>query len=170
MIRACGESDRAAILEIINDAAQAYRGLIPADRWHEPYMSPEELRDELDAGVAFWGWEEGRVLVAVTGIQPVRDVTLVRHAYTLTPRQGRGIGSQLLSFLAGRLPGPVLVGTWAAAFRAVAFYEKHGFRLVSAEQKDYLLATYWSIPARQIETSVVLANHTWLTSGNDARG
>ena len=169
MIRECGERDFAAIRGIINDAAEAYRGVIPDDRWHEPYMSAEELRCELDAGVVFWGWEMSGALTAVMGIQPVQDVTLLRHAYTLTSWQGRGIGSQLLAFLAGRLSGSVLVGTWAAAGWAIAFYSKHGFRLVSDEQKDYLLSTYWSISARQIETSVVLANRAWLTSVNDSR-
>ncbi len=131
-------------------------------------MSREELSDELAAGVAFSGWEEDGELVAVMGIQPVEDVILVRHAYTLTSRQGRGIGSGLLASLVEPLAGPVLVGTWQAAWWAISFYEKHGFRQVSPVQKDVLLATYWSIPPRQIETSVVLANQKWWTGVNDA--
>ncbi len=167
MIRDCGQADFDALFRVINDAAQAYKGEIPPDRWQEPYMSREELRTEIEAGVTFSGWDEEGELLAVMGIQPVRDVTLVRHAYTLTAYQGRGIGSQLLAFLSGQLSGPVLVGTWAAAGWAVSFYEKHGFRLVSPAQKDYLLATYWSIPERQIETSVVLANPAWWEKIND---
>lgn len=168
MIRDCEQADFDALFTIINDAAQAYKGVIPLDRWQEPYMSRRELRAEIESGVAFSGWEEGGELLAVMGIQPVRDVTLVRHAYTLTAHQGRGIGSQLLAFLSEGLSGSVLVGTWGAAAWAISFYEKHGFRLVSPEQKDYLLAAHWSIPQRQIATSVVLANHAWWDNVNHA--
>jgi len=147
------------IYEIINDAAQAYNGVIPPDCWKEPYMSKDELRHEMDAGVAFWGYEEDGRLVGVMGIQHVQDVTLIRHAYVRTGQQHRGIGGQLLSYLRTQTVYPVLVGTWADAIWAIRFYEKHGFRLVSSEEKDRLLRKYWSIRERQIETSVVLADH-----------
>jgi GNAT superfamily N-acetyltransferase len=156
MIRGCVEADFAAIESVINEAAQAYRGVIPVDRWHEPYMSARELEAEIDAGVNFWGWEESGALIGVMGIQQVRDVTLIRHAYVRTAAQGRGIGSALLAFLTGQASGPLLVGTWAAAEWAIRLYQRHGFRLVSPQEKDRLLATYWKIPLRQKETSVVL--------------
>ncbi len=167
MIKECGPDDFENIYTIINDAAHAYAGVIPADRWREPYMPRAELRSEIDAGVDFWGWEEDGDLVAVMGIQPVKDVTLIRHAYTLPCHQRRGLGSRLLQFLVGRIDGPVLVGTWEDAGWAVAFYCKHGFTQVTRKQTERLLATYWSIPERQIETSVVLANHIWLESAGD---
>ena len=157
MIRPCDASDFSAIHEIVNDAAQAYRGVIPEDRWHEPYMSEDELRRETEAGVTFWGWEEGGELLGVMGIQDVRDVTLIRHAYVRTRARRRGIGSRLLAHLLSLTGRPVLVGTWRAADWAVRFYEKHGFRLVTEEEKNRLLRRYWSIPERQVETSVVLA-------------
>ena len=146
-----------SILHVVNDAAEAYRGVIPEDRWKEPYMSAVELRGEIESGVEFYGWMEDDVLAAVMGIQRVNDVTLVRHAYVLTGRQRRGIGEKLLKHLL-RLAGTteVLVGTWKAAHWATRFYEKHGFKLVSKEEKDRLLRKYWSIPERQVETSVVL--------------
>ena len=157
MIRQCREDDFDTIFSIINDAAQAYRGIIPADRWKEPYMPKDELRHEMDAGVVFWGYEEEGELVGVMGIQNVQDVTLIRHAYVRTSNQNRGIGGKLLSHLMGMTTRPVLIGTWADAYWAVRFYEKHGFHLVSREEKDRLLGKYWSIPGRQIETSVVLS-------------
>jgi len=157
MIRACSDADFQAIEAIVNEAAEAYRGVIPADCWHEPYMTSAALRAEIDAGVRFQGWEEAGALAGVMGVQPVRDVTLIRHAYVRTAYQGRGIGAALLTFLAGQTTGPLLVGTWAAAEWAVRFYQRHGFRLVSPAEKDQLLGKYWSIPARQRETSVVLA-------------
>ena len=146
-----------SILHVVNDAAEAYRGVIPEDRWKEPYMPAEELREEIESGVEFYGWVEDNVLVAVMGIQLVNDVTLIRHAYVFTNRQRRGIGEKLLRYLM-RLArtSEVLVGTWEAAYWAIRFYEKHGFRLVSREEKDRLLREYWNIPERQIETSVVL--------------
>ncbi len=152
---------------IIDDAARAYQGVIPADCWREPYMSREELRREIEAGVVFWGYDEGE-LVGVIGIQDVRDVTLFRHAYVRTRMRNRGIGGKLLSFLHGQTKRPVLIGTWAAAEWAIRFYESHGFRLVTMEEKDRLLRKYWSIPERQAETSVVLADEKWFereTSG-----
>jgi len=156
MIRRCIDSDFAAMEAVINQAALAYRGVIPADTWHEPYMTAAALRAEIDSGVQFWGWEESGTLIGVMGIQQVRDATLIRHAYVRTEYQGRGIGAALLTFLSEQATGPLLVGTWAAAEWAVRFYQRHGFRLVSPAEKDRLLDTYWRIPSRQKETSVVL--------------
>lgn len=157
MIRPCQGSDFDNIHAIINDAAQAYKGVIPADRFHEPYMSAEELRYEIDAGVVFWGYEIDGELQGVMGIQDVKDVTLIRHAYVRTVKRNQGIGRELLAHLRTQTTWPLLIGTWAAAAWAIGFYEKHGFRLVSPEEKNRLLRTYWSIPDRQIDTSVVLA-------------
>lgn len=161
MIRQCDNSEFDTIYEIINDAAQAYRGVIPADCWKEPYMSRDELRREMDEGVVFWGCEEDGELVGVACIQQVQDVTLIRHAYVRTPKRNQGIGGSLLSHLRKQTTRPILVGTWGDAVWAIRFYEKHGFRLVSLEEKDRLLRKYWSIPERQIETSVVLADRKW---------
>ena len=156
-IRPCEERDIEIIYEIINDAAQAYRGIIPTDRWKEPYMSKDELRHEIDEGVTFWGYIENGELLGVMGMQDIEDVTLMRHAYVRTARRSQGIGGRLLSELLKKTRRPILIGTWAAAVWAVRFYEAHGFCLVSPEEKDRLLKRYWSIPERQIETSVVLA-------------
>ena len=156
MIRSCTDSDVPNIFAIVNDAAEAYRGVIPADRWHEPYMPLAELKEEIAEGVKFWGFEEGGQLIGVMGMQPVKDVTLIRHAYVKTEMRNRGIGGKLLAHLLGQMDGKILVGTWRAASWAVKFYEKHGFQLVSEEEKNRLLKTYWNIPERQIETSVVL--------------
>lgn len=161
MIRDCNEADFEAIIEIINDAAEAYRGIIPADRWHEPYMSLEQLRREVDEGVQFWGFEEDRTLAGVMGIQDKGDVTLIRHAYVRSRMRNRGTGSRLLRFLESTTEKPILIGTWADATWAVAFYQKHGYRLVSTEEKNQLLRKYWHIPERQVETSVVLAGKKW---------
>lgn len=155
-IRKCEDRDFDAVFEIINDAACAYRGVIPPDRWRAPYMSKEELRHEIDDGVVFWGYEEGGTLQGVMGIQDVQDVTLIRHAYVRTARRKRGIGSSLLSFLRKKTAKPILIGTWGDAAWAISFYEKHGFRVVSREEKERLLRKYWRIPDRQVETSVVL--------------
>ncbi|MCL6479309.1 MAG: GNAT family N-acetyltransferase [Peptococcaceae bacterium] len=157
MIRQCDSKDFDAVYSIINDAAEAYKGIIPADRWKEPYMSKEELQHEMDEGVVFWGYEADGELVGVMGIQHVLDVTLIRHAYVRTVKRNQGIGGKLLSFLRGETTRPVLIGTWADAVWAIHFYEKHGFQLVSPEEKNRLLKKYWSVPERQIETSVVLA-------------
>jgi GNAT superfamily N-acetyltransferase len=157
MLRRCVEADVLAMCAIVNDAAQAYRGVIPADRWHEPYMPESELRAEIEAGVAFWGCEEEGRLVGVMGLQDVQDVALIRHAYVVTSERGRGIGGRLLGFLLEQTTRPVLVGTWASATWAVRFYERHGFTLVGPAEKERLLRRYWSIPDRQIDTSVVLA-------------
>jgi len=157
MIRPCNDTDFETIYSIINEAAEAYRGIIPADRWHEPYMPEEDLRHEIQSGVRFWGCEENGELVGVMGIQDVQDVTLIRHAYVRTSRRNQGIGGKLLAELRKTTHRPILIGTWAAAIWAIRFYEKHGFRLVTPEEKDRLLKKYWSIPERQVETSVVLA-------------
>lgn len=157
MIRPCRDDEFDTIGAIVNDGAEAYRGVIPDDCWHEPYMPADSLRREIEAGVRFWGFEEEDRLVGVMGIQDVADVTLIRHAYVQTARQGRGVGGCLLRTLLGTTTRPVLIGTWAAASWAVRFYERHGFRLVTPEEKDRLLRKYWTISDRQIETSVVLA-------------
>jgi N-acetylglutamate synthase-like GNAT family acetyltransferase len=161
VIRQCDNSDFEVIYSIINEAAEAYRGIIPEDRWKVPYMDREELQHEIDDGVVFWGYEEDGTLVGVMGIQDVMDVTLVRHAYVRTARQNKGIGGELLSGLREKTAHPLLMGTWANAVWAVRFYEKHGFRLVTPEEKTRLLKKYWSIPERQVETSVVLADQKW---------
>jgi GNAT superfamily N-acetyltransferase len=144
------------MLAIVNAAAEAYRGVIPADRWHEPYMPREELDAEIAAGVEFWGYEDGGGLVGVMGIQPVRDVDLIRHAYVVPGSQRGGIGGALLEHLMDGRARRVLVGTWAAAEWAIRFYERHGFACVGRERTAALLREYWTIPERQIETSVVL--------------
>ena len=157
-IRPCGDGERGAILAIINAAAEAYRGVIPADRWHDPYMESDELETEIAAGVRFWGYEADGELIGTMGVQSVRDIDLIRHAYVLPDSQGRGVGGALLRHLRGISAARMLVGTWTAADWAIRFYRRHGFELVSPERKTVLLKTYWTIPDRQIETSVVLAN------------
>lgn len=161
MIRKCTESDFEGILEIINDAAQAYKGVIPVDCWHEPYMSREELNHEIENQVCFWGFEKEGALIGVMGIQEKGDVTLIRHAYVRSNQRNRGIGTHLLLFLESTTEKPILIGTWADATWAIAFYEKNGYRLLPEEEKNRLLRKYWTIPARQIITSVVLANKRW---------
>ena len=157
-IRPCRRDEHAAMLDIINSAAEAYRGVIPSDCWHEPYMSSRQLAHEIAAGVAFSGYEVDGELIGVMGIQHVRDVDLLRHAYVRPGQQQRGIGSTLLEHLKRSTRRRILVGTWAAAEWAIRFYQRHGFEAVSAEDKVSLLKTYWSIPDRQIETSVVLTS------------
>ncbi len=164
MIRKCADRDFEDLYEIINDAAQAYKGVIPADRWHEPYMPEEELRREIRRGVEFWGYEEDGELQGVMGLQDVQDVTLIRHAYVRTHRRRGGIGGKLLRFLLGQTTKPVLIGTWAAATWAVDFYRKHDFVLVTQKEKNFLLKKYWTIPERQVETSVVLADPRWIST------
>lgn len=161
MIRRCEEQDYKTIYEIINDAAQAYKGIIPEDRWHEPYMTVEELKQQIDDGVQFWGYEEEGQVVGVMGIQPKGAVTLIRHAYVRTAQRNKGIGSKVLAYLCSLTEQPVLIGTWAAASWAISFYKRHGFRVVSDLEKEQLLRKYWSIPERQIATSVVLVNTKW---------
>jgi N-acetylglutamate synthase-like GNAT family acetyltransferase len=162
MIRKCTESDVKTIFEIINDAAIAYKGIIPGDRWHEPYMPVEEIRQEIEACVIFWGFEKAGDLLGVMGIQDKRDVVLIRHAYVRTRSRKQGIGENLLLHLEGLTEKPILVGTWQAASWAISFYQKNGYTLVSETEKNRLLQKYWSIPERQIETSVVLANKAWV--------
>jgi N-acetylglutamate synthase-like GNAT family acetyltransferase len=164
MIRDCVDADFEAIYEIINDAAQAYRGIIPLDRWHEPYMPREELREEVAAGVAFLGYEQDGELAGVMGTQDVQDVTLIRHAYVRTAQRGQGIGGALLARIMDDATRPVLIGTWADAVWAVSFYEGHGFKVVSPQEKETLLRKYWTVPDRQIETSVVLADPAWFAT------
>jgi N-acetylglutamate synthase-like GNAT family acetyltransferase len=161
MIRRCDDRDFAVIWAIINDGAQAYKGIIPTDRWTEPYMSREQLRQEMNEGVVFWGYEEAGTLVGVMGLQPVQDVTLIRHAYVRTSNQKQGIGAQLLSHLRTLATDPVLIGTWADAVWAIRFYERYGFQVLGPEQTNRLLKKYWTIPERQMETSVVLADANW---------
>ena len=157
MIRSLLSSDFNAILRVINDAARAYKGVIPDDRWKEPYMSAEELKEEIEAGIRFFGWVKGGHLLGVAGIQALKDTTLIRHAYVLSGCQRMGIGTILLEYLMGLAETPeILVGTWADAIWAIRFYQKHGFKLMSSREKDRLLRAYWNIPERQIETSVVL--------------
>ena len=165
MIRSCDSSDFEVICQIINDAAQSYKGVIPADCWpdstSQPYMPAEELREEIDAGVEFLGYQIDGRLVGVMGTQDVQDVTLIRHAYVHTSHQSQGIGSRLLSHLVAQPSRPMLIGTWADAVWAIRFYQNRGFQLASPAEKDRLLSRYWSVSQRQIETSVVLGDHRW---------
>jgi len=156
-IRRCRDDEREAIFAIVNAAAEAYRDVIPPDRWHEPYMPMDELEGEIAAGVEFWGYEDDGALVGIMGIQPLRDVDLIRHAYVLPEHQGRGIGGALIEHIMRSAERRVLIGTWAAAEWAIRFYRRHGFQQVTPAQKDELLRAYWTIPERQVETSVVLA-------------
>lgn len=155
-IRCCSDEEQPALLGVINLAAQRYHGVIPPDRWHEPYMPADELAAEISAGVEFWAAESGSELVGVMGVQRVLDATLIRHAYVLPAFQGKGVGSRLLTELCARRSRPILIGTWAAAHWAIDFYKRHGFRLVHSEEARTLLKRYWTVPDRQIETSVVL--------------
>ncbi|MDB4265084.1 GNAT family N-acetyltransferase [bacterium] len=164
MIRKCTESDLKTIFEIVNDAAIAYKGIIPGDRWHDPYMPMEEVLGEIKAGVTFWGLEKAGDLLGVMGIQDKGDVALIRHAYVRSRSRQQGIGANLLLHLEGLTEKPILVGTWKAASWAVSFYQKNGYTLVSETEKNRLLQKYWSIPQRQVETSVVLANKTWVAN------
>jgi len=157
-IRPCRDQELTTILAIVNSAAEAYRGVIPPDRWHEPYMPLAELRRDIAAGVAFCGFETDGELVGVMGVQLVNDVDLIRHAYVLPDHQRHGVGAALIEHIRRQSTRRTLVGTWAAANWAINFYRRHGFELVSPGRKTALLKTYWTIPDRQIETSVVLAN------------
>jgi N-acetylglutamate synthase-like GNAT family acetyltransferase len=164
-IRPCTEQDLEEIFEVINDAAQAYKGVIPQDRFHEPYMPGEELKREIEHGVRFWGLEQDGRLLGVMGLQDIEDVTLIRHAYVRTTHRRCGIGGRLLNDLRSKATRPLLVGTWVAADWAINFYRRHGFEMVPREQVPVLLRRYWSVPERQIETSVVLAEKAWLNRG-----
>ena len=164
MIRKSVDDDFSAMLAIINDAASAYRGVIPADRWHEPYMSSHELAKEIASGVVFWVAEQEGQLAGLMGIQDKGDVALVRHAYVAPTTQRSGVGTTLLRHVEGLTNKPILIGTWAAATWAIDFYQRNGFTLVSSAEKDRLLKRYWSIPQRQVETSVVLGDGRWIES------
>ena len=164
LIRQSVEADFGGILGIINDAAVAYRGVIPADRWHEPYMSASDLETQIAEGVVFWIAEQEGRLAGVMGIQDKGDVALVRHAYVASTTQRSGVGTKLLRHVESLADKPILIGTWAAASWAIEFYRRNGFTMVSDDDKDRLLRQYWSIPARQIETSVVLADRRWTDS------
>ena len=164
LIRQSVEADFAGILGIINDAAVAYRGVIPDDRWHEPYMSASDLETQIEEGVVFWIAEQEGRLAGVMGIQDKGDVALVRHAYVASTTQRSGVGTKLLHHVESLAGKPILIGTWAAASWAIEFYRRNGFTMVSDDDKDRLLRKYWSIPARQIETSVVLADRRWTDS------
>ncbi|MDR0263229.1 MAG: GNAT family N-acetyltransferase [Sphingobacterium sp.] len=153
--------DTEEIHQIINDAAQAYRGVIPDDRYHDPYMSMDELNHEMSDGVVFWGFEENKQLIGVMGIQDKIEVSLIRHAYVRTSQRKSGVGTKLLSHLMALTSKPILIGTWDSADWAIRFYVKNGFRLVSPSEKAKLLSTYWNVPERQIETSVVLCDSTF---------
>lgn len=161
MIRPAQDADFAQIYRIINDAATAYKGVIPADRWQEPYMPEEELRAQIADGVEFLCYEEDGEVIGVMGVQDRQEVELIRHAYVLTTRRKGGIGSQLIRTILERRKKPILIGTWQAATWAIDFYRKHGFRLVDEQEKNLLLRRYWSIPDRQVETSVVLAEDSY---------
>lgn len=163
MIKKCDDNDFNDIYIIINDVSAAYKGIIPKDRWHEPYMSVDELKGQIDKGVEFWGYYSDNVLTGVMGIQDRGDVCLIRHAYVRTVMRGQGIGGKLLTYMIMKTDLPVLIGTWAAAVWAIGFYKKYGFKMVDDAAKDMLLKKYWSIPQRQIETSVVLADEKWLS-------
>jgi N-acetylglutamate synthase-like GNAT family acetyltransferase len=165
LIRQSVAADFVGILGIINDAAVAYRGVIPADRWHEPYMSASDLETQIAEGVVFWIAEQEGCLSGVMGIQDKGDVALVRHAYVASTTQRSGVGTKLLRHVEGLVDKPVLIGTWAAASWAIEFYQRNGFTMVGDDDKDRLLRKYWSIPARQIETSVVLADRRWTDNG-----
>jgi GNAT superfamily N-acetyltransferase len=160
-ITPCPAADLPAIFEIINESALAYKGVIPADRWHEPYMPMAELKSEIAKGVRFYGYKLDGRLAGVMGIQDVKDVTLIRHAYVRTKQRRHGVGQALLEHLNQLSPRPVLIGTWKAATWAIRFYEKNGFALVSDEEKNRLLRIYWTIPDRQVEESVVLVSPRW---------
>ena len=160
MIRMCTETDFNTIFEIINDAASVYKGIIPEDCWNEPYMHLQELKKEIEDSVVFWGFEKSGQLLGVMGIQDKNDVTLIRHAYVFTRSQKLGIGTKLLQHLERMTEKPILIGTWTTAEWAISFYEKNGYIQVSDEEKNRLLRKYWSIPERQVMTSVVLAKQT----------
>jgi len=170
MIRKCTEDDLQTMYAIINDAAQAYKGVIPDDCWHDPYMPLDELKQEIEDGVVFWGIDEEGNLVGVMGIQDRGNVVLIRHAYVRTNRRNNGIGTQLLKHLEGMIKEPILIGTWADATWAIRFYERNGYYLLSRSESERLLQQYWNIPERQVVTSVVLANPTWGATNTAAGG
>jgi GNAT superfamily N-acetyltransferase len=161
LIRKCTEKDVEAIFDIVNDAAMAYKGVIPSDCWHEPYMPMKQLLWEIGDGVCFWGLEENERLIGVMGIQDKGEVTLIRHAYVRTEKRNHGIGTQLMRHLEPMSEKPILIGTWADAAWAVRFYQKNGYTLLPTDEKNRLLRKFWTISERQVETSVVLADAKW---------
>nr|WP_295924185.1 GNAT family N-acetyltransferase [uncultured Dyadobacter sp.] len=161
MITIATENDFDIIYQIINDSASAYKGVIPADRWQDPYMPKDELRVQIEQGVQFWKYTDQGDVLGVMGIQPLDGVTLIRHAYVRSAERGKGVGGILLAHLSKMTQDPILIGTWAQASWAIKFYEKHGFRLLGEQEKNQLLSKYWIIPDRQKETSVVLASSAW---------
>lgn len=163
IIKSDEKKDFNTIYEIINDASIAYKDIIPTDRWKEPYMSKEELKIQISEGVEFWNYEENNKILGVMGIQFKSDVTLIRHAYVRTSARQKGIGGKLLKHLINMAETPILIGTWVDASWAISFYKKYGFRLLSDEEKNRLLKIYWSIPERQVETSIVMASKDWKT-------
>jgi N-acetylglutamate synthase-like GNAT family acetyltransferase len=165
MIRKSTDEDFEEIFNIINDTAIAYKGVIPPDRWHEPYMTREELKAQIEDGVDFSCYVDGDEVIGVMGIQDKGDVALIRHAYVRTKRRKGGIGTLLLRDLIKGSTKPILIGTWKAASWAISFYEKHGFSLVDEEEKDRLLKKYWAISDRQVETSVVLVDARYKKRG-----
>jgi len=167
-IRASTAADFPQILAIINDAAEAYRGVIPADRWHEPYMPASELQKQIDEGVAFSVAEDAGHMLGVMGIQDRGDVALVRHAYVSTTLQRGGVGTSLLRHVLSLAHKPILIGTWADAHWAIGFYQRNGFTVVPKQETAQLLRKYWSIPDRQVDTSVVLADARWMEAGGGA--
>ena len=169
MIRQCKKSDFEIIYEIINEAAEVYKGVIPEDCWKEPYMPKDELKHEMSQGVTFFGYEENGKLLGVMGIQNIKDVTLIRHAYVCKAKQNQGIGGKLLSYLRKKTTRPILIGTWRDAFWAIRFYEKHLFQLVPPKENERLLKKYWSVPQRQVEASVVLADERWFRRTNSSK-
>ncbi len=166
MIRKCTDEDFEEILNIINDAAMAYKGVIPFDRWHEPYMTREALRMEIEDGVRFSCFVKNNEIIGVMGVQDKGDVELIRHAYVRTSQRKKGVGTLLLKELTKNVGKPMLIGSWKAADWAIRFYEKHGFRIVKEDEKNHLLKKYWTIPDRQIDTSVVLADARYKGSKN----
>jgi N-acetylglutamate synthase-like GNAT family acetyltransferase len=168
MIRNATDEDFEEIFNIINDAAIAYKGVIPPDRWHEPYMAREELRSQIEDGVRFSCYVDNDEIIGVMGIQDKSDVALIRHAYVRTKQRKKGVGSLLLQDLIKAAEKPILIGTWKAADWAIRFYEKHGFSLVGEEEKNRLLKKYWAIPDRQVETSVVLVDGKYTRSNERA--
>jgi N-acetylglutamate synthase-like GNAT family acetyltransferase len=163
MVERCAADELTEVFEIINDAASAYKGIIPADCWHEPYMPIDELRAQIAQGVEFWCYKESGKIMGVMGIQDQKEVSLIRHAYVRTTVRNKGVGGKLLRHLRTLTDKPLLIGTWAAATWAIEFYRKHGFRLVTDDEKNRLLIKYWTIPQRQVEASVVLTSSDWKT-------
>lgn len=164
VIRRARPDEISVLTSIVNAAAEAYRGVIPPDCWHEPYMPEDALRTEIADGVEFWVAEAAGAQVGLMGLQDRGDVALVRHAYVSPQLQRGGVGTSLLRHVEDLAGKPVLIGTWAAATWAIRFYERNGYTLVPEQEKTSLLQRYWSVPERQIATSVVLGDPRWTQS------